>query len=511
MFENEQISLFRQMTLGRDESKHISCRYVGHEDDCSAECSRCAIAIKTNGDIALSQNQLDNAIRLYKKAVFIEPKFAEAWINLGNAYGIKSEYNNALIAFEKALAVDSVYGKALLGKAITLRNLNRADEAFDLADYILELYPGAQEVLDFKATLGSVAMPLNKAIDVMTQRAYDTLKSSNLLVNGKVVSEKAILCQEDFSARVLRFCQKRHASFGVDKVYSESVLTAFYGSLCTTLFFYNDKDGFEGVHPFEYLRSHADLEETETVAERLLGIRNNESACTDLWNLIYGYTRFSCGVIEQVSEEDKPAAAQDATESAYTMGMMYAMLWHDKQTTPNGNRNLQSRLEKVSASIAQSSADTAYESSISYERIPRRKIAIRMTCSHCQRQVSHWIVDENEILFDEYEKLASGFAKLGFNASVSFYCSDCARENKILNSYGLPNNFVFSISSPDGKQTAQSYPAHWCYRDVEYQTALAFLNGADSVNVLAEATKTNYSPEEYLKQLHMVLDGIING
>ena len=31
----------------------------------------------------------------YKKALFIDPKFAEAWNNLGNAYGMKSEYHNA--------------------------------------------------------------------------------------------------------------------------------------------------------------------------------------------------------------------------------------------------------------------------------------------------------------------------------------------------------------------------------------------------------------------------------
>lgn len=78
---------------------------------------------------------------------------------------------------------------------------------------------------------------------------------------------------------MLRFCSKRYASFGQDKVFSESIITAFYGSLATTLFFYNDKEGFIGIHPFEYLANHSDVEDSETTAERLLGIRGDDAAC----------------------------------------------------------------------------------------------------------------------------------------------------------------------------------------------------------------------------------------
>lgn len=109
-------------------------------------------SINIDGDRAFAKEYLDEAIRLYKKAVFIEPKFAEAWVNLGNAYKMKSEYNNALVAFDKALGVDPVYGKALFEKAIILRNLDRIDEAAELIASIFELYPNADEVQSFKDT-----------------------------------------------------------------------------------------------------------------------------------------------------------------------------------------------------------------------------------------------------------------------------------------------------------------------------------------------------------------------
>ncbi len=82
---------------------------------------------KTEGDIALASNKLDEAIRQYKKAVFISSKFAEAWVDLGNAFGMKSVYNYAVKAFDKAIAFDPKYGKALYGKAIMLRNLGMLD------------------------------------------------------------------------------------------------------------------------------------------------------------------------------------------------------------------------------------------------------------------------------------------------------------------------------------------------------------------------------------------------
>lgn len=500
--------------MGRDEEKHISCGYVGNEENCPNECGRCAIAIKTDGDMALAHKRFDDAIRLYKKAIFIEPKFTEAWANLGNAYGMNNEYNNSLYSFEKALSIDPVYGKAMFGKAITLSNLNRLNEAAEMADSILTLYPNANEVQAFKTSLGSISaqpLSLEAAIEKMTVKAYNVLKENCLLAPGdKVVSEDAILCQEDYSERVLRFCTKLYASFGQDKVFNESIVTAFYGSLCSTLFFYEDKEDLVGVHPFEYLANHSNLEDIETVAEQLLGIRGNDKACSKLWDLIYNYARYTCGIIEHVAEQDKNAAAQDATESAYTMGMMYAMNWHERQTKPNSVSNLNYRLDKIIASIPASKLNNSINRRFLGERIPPRRTEIRLICEQCQHEVNHMIVNGHEMMFDKYQELSNEFTQLGFNASVSFFCSECAKANRMQNSYALPENILFSISFPDGKHTVESHPVYWCFRDTEYRTALAFLKGADTIDALSETTKTDFQPEEYIKQIRTVLGKLVN-
>lgn len=126
--------------LLRDESKHIKCEFLNNPDACMYDCDTCAISIKASGDDALKYRDYDIAIKAYKIAVEKEPKFAEAWCCLGNAYGMKSEYSNALYAFNKAVEQDGTYGKALLGKAITLRNMSKYHESLECLDAVLALY-----------------------------------------------------------------------------------------------------------------------------------------------------------------------------------------------------------------------------------------------------------------------------------------------------------------------------------------------------------------------------------
>lgn len=130
--------------LLRDEKKQIKCEFEENAEECKYDCDDCAINIKTKGDIALMIKQYDLAIEYYKEALEKEPRMAEAWVNLGSSYGWKNDYVNALIAFNNAIDYDMTYGKALLGKAITLRNMEELDAAIECIDSILELYDNDQ-------------------------------------------------------------------------------------------------------------------------------------------------------------------------------------------------------------------------------------------------------------------------------------------------------------------------------------------------------------------------------
>ena len=231
------------MALGRDESKHIYCQFEGKEEECKKDCTKCAISIKSNGDIAISQNQIDSAIRYYKKAVFAEPHFAEAWCNLANAYGMKSEYHNAIHAFDKAIAIDPEYGKALFGKAVTLCNLGSLDAAMELANQILELYDDS-DVEHFKNGLVNAGVKdksknvdQNKALKALVKQAEEIMRENELLDENASVSDvNEEYCLKEFTESIYAYCKKKYALLGIKKVHGECIITSFYGSICATVF-----------------------------------------------------------------------------------------------------------------------------------------------------------------------------------------------------------------------------------------------------------------------------------
>lgn len=303
------------MVLGRDESKHISCQYKGREDDCPKACEKCAIFLKENGDSALARNDLDLAIKQYKRALFMEPKFADAWVNMGDAYSRKAEYNHALSSFYKAITIDPTYGQALFGKAVVLKAQGKLDEAMRTANEILAMYEDP-DVKKFKAILRNQGVkeirpntPCAKAIDLMTDRAYEIAREHNLLgADGRLCVEEEIYCKNAFATRICAFCQKRYAALGREKIWGESILAAFYGSLCTTLLFYKDRRGFQDTTPYDYLADHIDLEALERNAERRLGISQDSAEAEKLWNLIYGFVTYCSAVIECVEKDSVEAA-----------------------------------------------------------------------------------------------------------------------------------------------------------------------------------------------------------
>lgn len=153
--------------LGIDQSKHRGCQYEGQEQNCFKECSKCAISFKNFGDLMFDNHNVDEAKKQYKRAVFTDPKYAEAWFKLANLFIIEKRYYDALNALEKALSVDPIYGRAMYGKAIALDAIGRSQEAMLLTNEILGIYD-VDEVHQFKQTL------LNKGVADISKEERET-------------------------------------------------------------------------------------------------------------------------------------------------------------------------------------------------------------------------------------------------------------------------------------------------------------------------------------------------
>ena len=501
------------MELGRDDSKHISCQYEDREDECPKECSKCAISIKTDGDVALASNRLDEAIKQYKKALFVEPKFAEAWCNLANAYGMKSEYNNALRAFDKAIAIDPKYGKALFGKAITLRNLGRLDEAMKIANEILDLYDNST-VVDFKKKLidagvqdkGSI-IDKDKAFKALQGKAGEIMRNNNLLDdNNNAVIIEEIFHPEEFTKSVFLYCSKKYASLGIDKVRGEYIITSFYGSICTTLFYKADAENIIGADVFDYLNNHIDVEFTDVAAEKMLGTKAGEEKAESIWNLISPYVSLAQAVFKTVNELTDEIILE-AMKHAYVLGMLVAE--HYSAEKPK-KHVLGSRAEIDSAlkHLAESSKDyqnPPKESAMCYSIRTPEEVSISFICSNCGRRASMDVYKGSEDIINEYRELSKKFIAIGHKAEVMCYCDVCAEKLHPSYSSWRKNNIVFAFTAKGSNTPVYSFPSTWRYNDFEYQVTLAFLNGADTIEQLSEDTDSKRDSDEYLKHVRTVI------
>ena len=505
------------MGLGKNEQLHLICEYENNKDKCPKKCSKCAISIKKEADHALESNHVEDAIKQYKKSLFADSKYAEAWCCLGNAYRMKFEYNNALSAFNKALSIDSQYGYAMFRKAVTLRDLGNLDAAMSLTNDILELYDDPN-VRDFKAELIRIGIrdtkgvyTLQKAIDTLTDKAYEIITNNNLFdADGKIHSIPVVYRKEDFSDKILTFCKRRYNSLGNEKVWSESILAAFYGSAYVALKYFQSPEEFNSVDPFEYLINNVNLEEIDRSAEKLLGIRGDDNQSEKIWNIIYPLVTAATPILSKIEpSSDLNPAMQDVTEDAYVIGMQLAK-WHYKQEE---KKSIKPSLNEALKKLADSAKDYVYTPE------PRGKVALKVVesvplyfrCDKCGQRTSIEVFYDNvDTIIDKYNALAGKFTQLGYPTTVKCVCNQCADKYYPTNDYLVKNNFVFSVTRPDYDKPIDSFPQTNQYSDSGYRIALAFLEGANTLTKLSETTHTKYSPEGYLGCIHRVLGDIID-
>ena len=499
--------------LGRNEAKHPKCKYSNNTAACPKSCDKCAIAIKTDGDAALCEERLDQAIRFYKRALFADPQFAEAWNNLGNAYGMKSEYHNALNAFERAIAIDPTYGKALYGKAITLRNLGQLEAAMTLANAILEMYD-AIEVRRFKKELVAAGVEdtqylieNKKAIVTFDNVGFKVMKDNNLLnEQGKITIIDSLYHPDEFARSVLQYCNRKYASLGEEKVRGEYIITSFYGSICAAIFHAKDNTIFESTKVFEYLNEHIDVEFTDVNAERLLGTKSGEDKAEQIWSIIAPYVRFAQTVFNDLTVlTDEVILA--AMKNAYEIGMLtafYYLAGKDKKHSLGTRSEIDNALAKLAAS-SKDYQDPPPESAMCYSMRSPDEVNIRFKCDKCGRTTTTKVFEGEENLMTQYRNLAKKFVALGHKAEVFCLCDDCARRHFPSTSTWSTNNIVFAFTAKGSTSPVYSYPSSWSYRDFEYQVALNFLNGADTVEKLAEATGTKHAAKTYLDHVRTVI------
>jgi predicted O-linked N-acetylglucosamine transferase (SPINDLY family) len=103
------------------------------------------------GNTYIEFQNYDKALAAYDRALAVNPNFGEAWIGRGNTYFELRRYDEALSAYEKALAHKPVEGWINLGNSYF--ELKRYDEALAAYNRALELKSGLAEAWSNRAAL----------------------------------------------------------------------------------------------------------------------------------------------------------------------------------------------------------------------------------------------------------------------------------------------------------------------------------------------------------------------
>lgn len=101
---------------------------------------------------AESRESVDRAILFFERAVALDPAYARAWLELGEAYGLKATYlavpellDRAVAALEKCLALQPRLARAWRELGATLVDMGLEDRGFESIRRALEIAIGAFE------------------------------------------------------------------------------------------------------------------------------------------------------------------------------------------------------------------------------------------------------------------------------------------------------------------------------------------------------------------------------
>lgn len=136
----------------------VSRALLAHLDDnFQVAVEECEAALTLQPKLATAYNhlaralhnigQLDNALGAFQRAVALHDDYPQAWHNLGHALRAQGQIEPAIEAFERAVALSPGYRLARLNLGITLFNLDRGVEALACFDALLAREPRDAEAM----------------------------------------------------------------------------------------------------------------------------------------------------------------------------------------------------------------------------------------------------------------------------------------------------------------------------------------------------------------------------
>ena len=162
-----------------------------------------AILANIQGVVFKGLEQLNLSVKAYKKAISIQPKYAEAYNNMGVSLKDQGKLEEAIDAYRKAISVQPDYAEAYNNMGNALKDHDKLKEAIEAYNKALLLRPDNAEAyinmgnaLQDQGKLEEAINAYNKALSIKPDYAEAYTSATELL---KIYSPKNEGCHSLFS------------------------------------------------------------------------------------------------------------------------------------------------------------------------------------------------------------------------------------------------------------------------------------------------------------------------
>jgi tetratricopeptide (TPR) repeat protein len=139
---NEQYNSFAEDLISDHVSHSASILKVSTAaNSIVANNSKYSVAYYNKASALADLGKYEEAIEAYDKAIAIDPNYAAAHYNKGNDLYYLGKYEEAIESYDKAIAINPNYTAAHYNKARALADLERYDEAIKAYDNVIKIDP----------------------------------------------------------------------------------------------------------------------------------------------------------------------------------------------------------------------------------------------------------------------------------------------------------------------------------------------------------------------------------
>lgn len=100
------------------------------------------------GNLSLKQEDYDEAIKEYERAIFLKPNYVEAYLHLANCQQMKGLTERAIATYKKLIEINPGVYEAHYNLGLLYLNQKKFTEAFEEFDRAVRINPGLAETVD---------------------------------------------------------------------------------------------------------------------------------------------------------------------------------------------------------------------------------------------------------------------------------------------------------------------------------------------------------------------------